>query len=151
VVDCGTGQQASEGQDVERRTIAPADVWDSTPHGFAQAVATTGGTTVHVSGQVAWDLDRRVPGDDLGAQARGALANLDRVLRAAGGTLADAVALRLYLVAERGEDLTGVGEALRAAFPGPLPATTWILVRGLATPDLRVEVEATAVLGGSDA
>jgi 2-iminobutanoate/2-iminopropanoate deaminase len=136
---------------MQRRTITPADVWDSTPHGFAQAVATSEGTTVHVSGQVAWDLERRVPGEDLGAQARGAFANLDRVLRAAGGSLADAVALRLYLVAEPREDLSGVGAALRESFPDQLPASTWVLVRGLASPELRVEVEATAVLPGSDA
>lgn len=130
---------------VQRRLIAPADVFDSRPYGFAQAVAVTGGTTLHVSGQVGWDPQRGAAGDTLTAQVPAAFDNLDRVLRAAGGTLDDVVALRIYVVEAAGPDLAPVGEELRRRFRDP-PATTWLRVVGLADPAMLVEVEATAVL-----
>ena len=129
-----------------RRFINPPDVWDSTRHGFSQAVVAAPGETVFVSGQVDWDVDRRRGAGDLGGQARGAIANLERVLVAAGSSLADVTALRIYIVADPEDDLAGVGDALRATFPmGAGPAATWILVRGLANPGFLVEIEATAV------
>ena len=129
-----------------RRFINPPDVWDSTRHGFSQAVVAAPGATIHVSGQVDWDVDRQIGSDDLGQQALGAFANLDRVLQAAGATLEDVVSLRIYIVAEPDDDLAPVGDALRATFrPGAGPAATWILVRGLANPAFRIEIEATAI------
>lgn len=134
------------------RFVNPPDVWDSTPHGFSQAVVAAPGRTVHISGQVAWDTDRAIGATDLAAQARLSLANLARVLAAAGASLADVVELRIYIVAERGDPLTGVGAALLEAFgPGRGPAATWILVRGLADPEFLIEIEATAVVAGPDA
>ena len=128
------------------RFVNPPDVWDSTRHGFSQAVVAAPGDTVHVSGQVDWDDQRAIGSDELGAQAIGALANLGRVLAAAGASLADVTALRIYIVADADDDLAGVGEALRATFPpGAGPAATWILVRGLADPEFLIEIEATAV------
>ena len=68
------------------------------------------------------------------------------MLAAAGASLEDVTALRIYIVADTDDDLDGIGDALRATFPsGAGPAATWILVRGLANPELRVEIEATAV------
>ncbi len=129
------------------RYVNPPDVWDSTPHGFSQAVVAGAGRTVHISGQVAWDPGRAIGAGDLATQARMSLRNLERVLTAAGARLTDVVELRIYLVAERGDPLTGVGEALLEAFgAGTGPAATWILVRGLADPEFLIEIEATAVI-----
>jgi 2-iminobutanoate/2-iminopropanoate deaminase len=128
------------------RFVNPPDVWDSTPHGFSQAVVAAPGDTIFVSGQVDWDAHRTIGSDDLGKQALVALANLGRVLAAAGASLADVTSLRIYIVADADDDLGGVGDALRATFPpGAGPAATWILVRGLADPEFRIEIEATAV------
>ena len=130
----------------ERRFINPPDVWNSTRYGFSQAVVAAPGEIIFVSGQDAWDVDQRSGTDDLHDQARGAFANLERVLTAAGSSLADITALRIYIVAEPDDDLSAVSAALRATFPADEgPAATWILVRGLARPDFRIEVEATAV------
>ena len=90
------------------RYVNPLDVWDSTPHGFSQAVVAGRGETIHVSGQVDWDADRRIGSEDLGLQAKGALANLERVLNASDAALEDVVSLRLYIVAEPEADLSGV-------------------------------------------
>ena len=128
--------------------INPAALFPSLDHGFSQAVAASGRRTLYVSGQTAWDAERRlVGGVDLELQARQAFANLQAVVEAAGGTLADVVALRIYVVDYRPAKAAAVGSALRGAFPGPLkPAATWIGVTALADPGFLIEVEATAVL-----
>ena len=130
---------------VTRTTINPDGVFDSVQYGFSQAVVVTGGTTVHVSGQVAWDPDSGAAGITLAEQVPGAFDNLARVLDAAGGSLQDVVSLRIYIVEGAAGDLTPVGDALRARFSTP-PASTWIVVSRLADPTMLVEIEAVAVL-----
>ena len=129
-----------------RRFVNPNDAWNSTQYGFSQAVVAAPGDMIFVSGQVDWDVDETIGHDDLASQARGAFANLVRVLEAAGASVGDVTALRIYIVADPSDDTSGVSEALRSTFgPGPGPAATWIMVRGLANPDFLIEVEATAV------
>ena len=94
-----------------------------------------------------WDRDQRIGHHDLAAQTPGAVANLVSVLAAAGASAADVTALRIYIVADSSDDTTAVSDALRRTFgPGPGPAATWIMVRGLADPDFLIEVETTAVI-----
>jgi enamine deaminase RidA (YjgF/YER057c/UK114 family) len=130
-----------------RRFVNPGDAWNSTQYGFSQAVVAAPGDMIFVSGQVDWDANQTIGHRDLASQARGAFANLVRVLEAAGASAADVTALRIYIVADPRDDTSAVSEALRTTFgPGPGPAATWIMVRGLADPDLLIEVEATAVM-----
>jgi enamine deaminase RidA (YjgF/YER057c/UK114 family) len=128
--------------------INPASLFRSLDHGFSQAVAASGARTLYVSGQTAWDAGRQlVGGMDLAAQARQAFRNVRSAVEAAGGTLADVVTLRIYIVDYRPEKAEAVGFALREAFAGPAkPAATWIGVASLADPGFLIEVEATAVL-----
>ena len=80
-------------------------------------------------------------------QARQALRNVQAAVEAVGGTLADVVALRIYIVNYRPEQADAVGSALREFFPKEKrPASTWIGVSALAVPDFLIEIEATAVL-----
>ncbi len=68
-----------------KQIINPDTVYESTQYGFSHAVKSDGVTTIHCAGQVAWDKDYNlVGGDDIAAQARHALANVKRVLEAAG-------------------------------------------------------------------
>jgi enamine deaminase RidA (YjgF/YER057c/UK114 family) len=131
-----------------KQPINPPTLFRSLDHGFSQAVAASGRRTLYVSGQTAWDARRRLVGGlDLELQARQAFANLRTVVEAAGGTLADVVSLRIYVVDFRPEKAAAVGGALRGAFPGELkPAATWIGVSALADTGFLIEVEATAVL-----
>ncbi len=83
----------------------------------------------------------------MGAQARQAFRNLGVALEASGGTLADVVSLRIYIVNYAPEKAEAVGGALREAFTGAgKPAATWIGVASLADPGFLIEVEAVAVL-----
>ena len=128
--------------------INPTSLFRSTEHGFSQAVAACGRRTLYVSGQTAWDADKQlVGGMDLAAQARQAFQNLRTAVEASGGTLADVVSLRIYVVDYTPDKSAAVGRALREAFAGPAkPAATWLGVTSLADPGFLIEVEATAVL-----
>jgi enamine deaminase RidA (YjgF/YER057c/UK114 family) len=128
--------------------INPDSLFRSLEHGFSQIVVANGGKTVYISGQTAWDAHRQIiGGTDLAQQARQALRNVQAAVEAVGGTLADVVALRIYIVNYRPEQADAVGGALREFFPKEeRPASTWIGVSALAVSDFLIEIEATAVL-----
>ena len=128
--------------------INPDSLFPSLPHGFSQMVIATGKKMVFISGQTAWDARKNiVGGDSVLEQARQAFRNLETVMEAAGGTLKDIVALRIYVVDYQAESGTAVGTALREFFSSENPpASTWIGVSALAAPEFLIEIEATAVL-----
>ena len=128
--------------------LNPNSLFSSLPHGFSQVVIATGRKMVFVSGQTAWDARKNiVGGDSVLEQARQAFRNLEKAMGAAGGTLKDVVALRIYFVDYQAESGTAVGTALREFFsPENPPASTWIGVSALAVPEFLIEIEATAVL-----
>ena len=128
--------------------LNPNSLFPSLLHGFSQVVIATGRKMVFVSGQTAWDARKNiVGGDSVLEQARQAFRNLEKAMEAAGGTLKDIVALRIYIVNYQAESGTAVGIALREFFsPQNPPASTWIGVSALAVPEFLIEIEATAVL-----
>ena len=76
--------------------INPDTLFLFVPHGFSQVIATHGGKTIYISGQTAWDAEKRlVGGNSLEAQAKQALQNVRHAVETAGGSLADVVALTL--------------------------------------------------------
>src|SRR5260221_3393317 len=115
-------------QTMAKEYINPESLFRSVDHGFSQAVAASGRRTLYVSGQTAWDPSRQlVGGMDLAAQARQAFRNLQIVVEAGGGTLADVVRLRLYIVDYRPEKAAAVGGGLMQSFAGHAkPAATVI-------------------------
>jgi len=133
---------------VTKQAINPPAVFRSLEHGFSQAVVASGTRTLYVSGQTAWDSRKQlVGGADLEAQARQAFENLRTVVEAAGATIADVVAVRIYVVDYRPEKAASVARAFREFFATEVkPASTWIGVAALADPGFLIEVEATAVL-----
>jgi 2-iminobutanoate/2-iminopropanoate deaminase len=128
--------------------LNPNSLFSSLPHGFSQVVIATGRKMVFISGQTAWDARKNiVGGESVLEQARQAFRNLETAMEAAGSTLKDIVALRIYVVDYEAESGTAVGTALREFFsPENPPASTWIGVSALAVPEFLIEIEATAVL-----
>jgi 2-iminobutanoate/2-iminopropanoate deaminase len=126
----------------------PNSLFSSLPHGFSQVVIATGRKMVFVAGQTAWDARKNIVGrDSVLEQARQAFRNLEAAMEAAGGTLKDVVARRIYVVDYQAESGTAVGIALREFFSQENPpASTWIGVSALAVPEFLIEIEATAVL-----
>ena len=131
-----------------RESINPPTLFRSLDHGFSQAVAASGRRTLYVSGQTAWDSERRlIGGADLEQQARQAFTNLRTAVEAAGGTLADVVSVRIYVVDYRPDKAAAVGGVFRSFFTSVVkPASTWVGVAALADAGFLIEVEATAVL-----
>ncbi|MBP8233361.1 MAG: RidA family protein [Rhizorhabdus sp.] len=128
--------------------INPDSMYNSLVYGFSHAAVQTSGKTIHLAGQVAWDKDCNiVGGDDLAAQTRQTLANIKTVVEAAGGTIADIVRLRIYVV-NHSPDKLGVVLPEVGAFFGDVtpPPNTFLGVQALALPDFLIEIEATAAI-----
>jgi enamine deaminase RidA (YjgF/YER057c/UK114 family) len=131
---------------VSRRNSNPPDIWAAVGWPYNQAVVEPTGRKVHLTGQVAWDLDLNiVGGDDPEQQANAALENVARILADLGGTLDDIVSLTtLYC---RSQDITGINRARSSAFRKDTgPASTSYIVSGFVYPGLLVEFQAIAVI-----
>lgn len=133
---------------MSHKSLNPPELFDARRSGFAQVVVSEGKRMVHLSGQVAWGAERTIVGvGDFAAQVDEAFKNVQRAMQAAGGSLADVVSLRIYIVQAHMAENAAVRDALLRYFPGDAPpASTWIGVAGLAHADFLVEIEAFAVL-----
>ena len=113
--------------------------------GYSQAVLV--GDLVFVAGQVAWDEKGRVVGGtDARLQTEQAFSNLQAVLKAAGSGL-DRVA-KLTIFATSRDNLAAIRDVRHKVFDpvGHYPASTFVVISGLATPELLVEIEAVATV-----
>ncbi len=109
---------------------------------FSQAVVAGG--RVDVAGQVGLGPDMKIP-DEIGAQARYAFENLKTVLEAAGSSLGEVTQLTVYLT-DIG-DSPAVNDVFAEFFPERYPARTVVQVVALVLPQLKIEIQASAVVG----
>lgn len=111
---------------------------------YSQAIAA--GDFIFCSGQVALDpTTGELGADDVRAQTRRALENLNAVLRAAGATLGDVVKTTVFLV--NMGDFAEMNEVYGEFFSSEPPARSTIAVAALPR-GARVEVEAVALRRG---
>lgn len=94
---------------------------------------------VFTAGQVPFDADGRLVGDDIESQARAALANLRNALAAAGCAPSDVIKVTCYLADLA--DAPGWNAAYTEVFEPPYPVRTTI---GAALPGFKIEIEAVA-------
>jgi 2-iminobutanoate/2-iminopropanoate deaminase len=120
----------------------PADVWS--PFGpFSMAVIQGDGQIVHLKGQVALDRQGNVVGPhDMRVQVKQVLENLQRVLGAMGGQLADVISLTQYTTDI--DAFVTASDIRRAFFSEPYPVTTTVQVERLYRREVVVEIAAVA-------
>lgn len=97
-----------------------------------------------ISGQVGWNENAEIVGDDPHEQAIAAFDNIGRILAAAGGTWEDVVVMRIYATSE--EAWMAVREVRERYLAQPRPASTMVVVSRLVDPRLHLEIEVMAAL-----
>ena len=108
--------------------------------GYSRAVVD--GEWIFVSGTAGYNIADNTISDDAAQQTRQSLSVIATALAQAGATLRDIVRVRVY-VADR-SDIMAVSSVLAETFSDPRPANTTI-VCGFATPEMKVELEVTAL------
>lgn len=113
--------------------------------GYSRAVRI--GNIVEVAGTTAVDEQGMVVGKgDAYAQTRYALGKIERALKQAGVSLRDVIRTRMFVTdISRWEE---IGRAHGEFFGDIRPAATMVEVRSLISPDLLIEIEVTAIIGG---
>lgn len=110
--------------------------------GYSRAVVD--GAMVYVSGTTGYDYATMTMPEDAGQQARNALKTIAHALEQAGSTLKDVVRVRYYITDMKWYD--ALVEVAGETFGDIRPAAT-MLVCGLTTPEMKLEIEVTAHIG----
>jgi enamine deaminase RidA (YjgF/YER057c/UK114 family) len=108
---------------------------------FSRAVTTEGGKVIWLGGQTGQ------PTSSFEDQAREIFAELDKTIKANGGTgLKDMTTMTVFITDVRlGDRLTQIRKDI---FKECFPASALISVSGLARPGLLIEIQGVAVVGG---
>lgn len=130
-------------------TLINPDNLVQTPAYHHVAVA-TGGTQIHLAGQVSWDADGNLvaPGD-LAGQVAQVYRNVATGLDAAGATFADVVRFTWYVVdwhKDKYDAFNAGVEQAKREFALTTPPAALIGVSVLFEPGILVEAEVTAVI-----
>ena len=103
------------------------------------------GNTLYISGQLGLDADGNLVGQgDAAAQAEQCYKNIQAIVRHFGGTMDDVVKITQYITDLAYRPLVARPRDTYLGTPGP--ASTLVVVKGLAAPDYLVEIEALAIL-----
>lgn len=120
------------------------------PKGYSNGMVASGGRTVYVAGQIAWDAEQNLVGadGDFGAQFEQALSNVRAVVEAAGGAPHHLVRLTIYVTDKRAytQDLRAIGATYRQVLGRHFPAMALVQVADLLEEGAMVEIEGTAVV-----
>ena len=122
------------------RTWTPVSLPDLPPTAGAYSPGVRAGNLLFVSGQTPRDpATREIIEGDVAEQTRVTLANLERVLRAGGASLADVVSVTVYLADEN--DWGTFDQIYRSVFSSPYPTRA---VVGASLRGISVEISAVA-------
>lgn len=118
---------------------------------YAPVALATGTRFVLLAGQAPVLASGEVAATDLAGQVHTSLQNIVTGVEGAGGTVGDIARLTIYVVGWKqtmaGDLFDGLARAQASdGYAAPLPPITVIGVQALWSPELLVEIEATAVL-----
>jgi reactive intermediate/imine deaminase len=104
------------------------------------------GNTVYLSGQIAMDAEGKIVGaGDVTAQATQIFENMKTALAAVGADFTHVVKVTVFATDGRFRDAISAVRQQYLGTPDPA-ASTFLVVAGLALPELLLEIEAIAVL-----
>jgi len=123
------------------RYFNPSDI--APPVGrYSQGVEITDpGKTLYIAGQVGIRPDGTLP-EDMEEQAEQAFLNIQSILRGANMDVENLVSIRIYLLSR--DDLPKFRAARDRVFGDVAPASTLLIIAGLAQPEWLIEVDARA-------
>ena len=126
----------------QRLNISSGSVWEETV-GYSRAVRL--GNLIEVAGTTAVDENGQVMGiNDPFEQTSFIISKIEKALIEAGSTLKDVIRTRIFVT-----DITQweeIGKAHGQYFRDIKPVATMVEVKSLISPELLVEIEATAVV-----
>jgi 2-iminobutanoate/2-iminopropanoate deaminase len=130
-----------------------AEYMEKTPfqlsRAFSPGVVTSGGITVYVAGQTAdQDSQGKNIANNFEAQVRQVFAQIDGILKRAGGSLDNVVTMTVFIKEPRYGDKF---VELRKEFfkNGNYPGSALITVTNFARPGIEIEIQAIGVIGDS--
>ena len=101
---------------------------------------------VFISGMTARGLDGKVP-EGMYAQTRALFGKMQALIEAAGGKMNDIIQINIFVTEMNVPDFW---KARREFFTGDFPTSTFVQVAALATPELKVEVNAVGFIGAGE-
>ena len=131
---------------MKMQTIKSPKVKDPAPKTWSNAKKV--GNQFFVSGMTAHDGQGRVEGDgSMYDQAMRTFAKIRGMVEAAGGTMNDLIQMNIYVtdMSQRKE----VWRARQVFFSGDFPCSTLVEVKGLAIPELLVEINCSGFVGSA--
>ena len=129
------------------KTINPTSL--VVPSGYSHGVESSGGRTIYLAGQVAFDRQGAIVGaGDIVKQFEQALSNLQETLRSGSAEMTDIVKLLILVKDKRmyQEHLKEIGAVYRNYFGKYFPAMSLVEVSALFEDGALIEIEGIAVV-----
>ena len=125
----------------DRKLISSGSPFEKA-NGYSRAVVA--GDEVHIAGTTGYDYARMAMPDDVADQTRNTYSTFAKVMKEAGGEVADIVRLRTFVTDSAYFD--AVLKVQGEVFGAIRPAGTIVVVSALLNPEMKVEIEADARL-----
>lgn len=115
------------------------------PTGYTHVVRV--GDLLFLSGQTGYRPDGSLAGTTVEAQVEQTLENMKQILAAHGASMYDVAKITIFSLDASQRD--AIIAARNRYWPDAKPASTYLIVKGLARPEILVEIEAIAVAPGA--
>ncbi len=117
------------------------------PRGYSNGIVAEG-RFLFVAGQIGWDAEQNLVGEDFVDQLRQALLNIRAILETAGAGPEALVRLTWYVtdIEDYRSRVADVGAAYREVLGKVFPVMAVVAVNDLVEPGAKIEIEATAEL-----